>query len=91
MRKPRPGEFVCRCSRYAFPHRFGGGRCTGRFVALKAWADTCCGCAEPCLQCNENAQGECAVVDGRESPEQCDAWQAFVSDNEIVIYKVNWR
>ena len=91
MRKHRDYETTCRCGAYTFPHRFGGGRCTGMGVVARARSASCCGFAQPCITCVENDDLSCAVIDGRESPEQCDAWQEFVADNEIRIYKVNWR
>ena len=36
-RKPRRGEYVCTCGAYRFPHRFGGGRCSGYFIAVEQW------------------------------------------------------
>lgn len=92
MRKPREHEFVCRCSAYRFPHRFGGGRCTGDWVAHEAWRETC-GYSDPCRSCEQcdSENHGCSVTHGNESPETCDAWQEFVVNNDIRIYRVNWR
>ena len=31
-RAPRKGEYTCTCPAYRFPHRFGGGRCSGMWL-----------------------------------------------------------
>lgn len=89
-RKRREYESTCRCGAYPFPHRFGGGKCTGHHLASEAWYQGCGGHLRPCKDCNE-AGDSCAVVDGRESPECCEAWQEYVNETGARIYKLNWK
>lgn len=87
-RKTRPGEHVCSCQAYRFPHRFGGGRCSGYWVVLEQWEQSY-GCAGVCRHCNSFNQTEavpyCEVVAGGESVRQCPAWQEYVRINEIKV------
>lgn len=83
--KYRYGEYVCTCSAYNFPHRFTGGKCTGRFLARNYWnlyfgSGTC----ETCNCCN-SCERTCNVLDGTESVEECEVWQEFVDFNEIKV------
>lgn len=88
MRKPRKGEYVCRCRAYRFPHRFGGGRCSGSFIASQQleqhWGGGDCASCN-CLSTDEGPV--CDVVDGREHVSECPVWQEFVQVNEIKVYK----
>lgn len=84
-RKPRKGEHTCRCGAYEFPHRFGGGRCTGVWVAKqqweKAWGSGEC---RQCHCCNRNdVVPYCEVVEGQERVTECPVFQDFVQYNEI--------
>lgn len=81
MRKHRKGEYVCNCSAYHFPHRWGGGRCSPfRWVA--AYWETYMGGAV-CASCHCYAFGECQVDVGIEDAAQCAALEDFVLDEEI--------
>jgi hypothetical protein len=82
MRKKRFGEFTCNCQAYHFPHRFGGGRCSGIHLV----EDTFYSKSDFCLHCVENTPYGCAVVDGRESPKECPAYQDLVEREEVKIY-----
>lgn len=81
-RKKRKGEYTCDCGSYKFPHRFGGGKCTGDSIAKDAFTNR----KRICTDCVENMGDYCAVVDGREDPENCPAFQEFVEFHEI-----KWR
>lgn len=89
MRKKRVYETTCRCTAYKFPHRFGGGRCTGRWIAKSTWNDSF-GAGE-CQNCISNNQTEeipyCEVVEGQAEASMCPKWQEFVEYNEIRLYK----
>lgn len=87
MRKQRPGELVCQCGAYKFPHRFGGGKCHGHTIVHEAWEER-----RACAQCNCNDNSErCQVADGIEKPHSCDAFNAFVAENEVKLVGHYWR
>ena len=90
MRKPRPGEVVCQCRAYTFPHRFGGGKCHGHVIVYETWeANWGQGV---CAQCNCNDDNtRCQVVDGIETPQSCDAFNAYVVENEVKLVGPYWR
>ncbi|HET8686851.1 MAG TPA: hypothetical protein VFM18_09320 [Methanosarcina sp.] len=87
-RKARKGEFVCSCRAYKFPHRFGGGRCTGAFIAEQTWNENfgTGNCAD-CVNLNNDNIPYCEVVEGQEKITECPVWQEFVQFNEVKIYK----
>ena len=72
MSKKRGDQVTCRgCSAYSFPHRLGGGSCTGA-----DWANSYlthereyCDCC-PLLQ-----EGQCQVAQGLESIQECPGYQ----------------
>ena len=67
-RKPR-FNFTCRCRAYSFPHRLGGGQCTGvRWVSH--YRQTC---AALCNECNCLNGNTCEVETGQESIYECEA------------------
>jgi hypothetical protein len=89
-RKPRKGEHVCNCYAYRFPHRFGGGNCTGSWIADETW-EANYGCGNPCDNCNNlnedyNGIKYCEVYQGQEEIKECPAYQEFVEYNEIKVY-----
>lgn len=86
-RKRRRGEYVCECRAYSFPHRFGGGACSGRWIVVKQWKSSQGWCGD-CLRCHANDRREvtCQVIEGQEEVAQCPAWQSFVHLHEIRIY-----
>lgn len=85
MRKPRKGEHVCRCHAYRFPHRFGGGRCTGYSVVSDYW-ERHYGSGD-CANCLLLDEGECQVVNGQEKTRECPVFQEFVQYHEIKLKK----
>ena len=68
-RKRRPGEVICTCPAYKFPHRLMGGRCKGEAQVQALW-DQNYG-SGPCRQCNYLQCGSCQVLEGREAPHRC--------------------
>lgn len=88
-RRKRIGEYTCKCDAYRFPHRFGGGRCRGLWVAEKAW-ELChgfTGICGSCIHANTDELPYCEVLAGQERLRHCQAWQEFVAENEIPIPK----
>ena len=84
MRKPRKGEHTCRCSAYGFPHRFGGGACTGISIVRDHW-EQYYGHEENCQHCNLLSNASCQIIEGIEHPRECAVLQEFIQDNEIHI------
>lgn len=83
-RKKREGEYVCYCNAYPFPHRFGGGLCSGLSVVEEHWGAYYGGCEE-CRGCNLLDNNECQVIQGLAKPSECGVWREFVRYNEIKI------
>ncbi len=88
-RKPRKGEHVCRCPAYRFPHRFGGGKCTGFHVVAQQWY-TFFGLGA-CENCISNSDGSCQIVEGRESEKECPVFQELVDFEEIRLLGQYWK
>jgi len=82
VRRKRKGEWTCRCRAYKFPHRFSGGKCTGKWVVVKHWREFYGHCAD-CEVCNLYSDHTCQVVEGQESHQECPVFQEFVRFNEI--------
>jgi len=87
-RKQRAGEVVCVCKAYKFPHRFSGGRCTGKFLVRQTWEENfgngvCGNC-----NCVNNTEfvPYCEVLLGQEEVTECQTWIDFVQQNEVKIY-----
>ena len=69
-RRRRFAQVTCWCQAYTFPHRIGGGKCSGaEWVA--SYREII---AEACLLCNEYTEYGCVVADGRESYEECEGY-----------------
>lgn len=81
MRKKRDNEYTCWCSAYGFPHRFGGGRCSGYCIAVETWQHNYGG--GECRGCNCAVEGECQVVNGTEAPKHGDCVVEFVGTEGI--------
>lgn len=88
-RKPRKGEYTCRCNAYRFPHRFGGGACHGDHIPFHQW-NTYFGTGA-CEECHANEGNSCQVVDGREDAKECPVWQEFVDYESIRLLGKFWR
>lgn len=62
-------NFPCGCDAYKFPHRIGGGKCTG-----SQWAEFYHNnIRSECDGCNCTDGADCDVADGRESINECEA------------------
>lgn len=88
-RQRRHYEYTCTCGAYRFPHRFGGGRCSGSWVVDQQWENHYGG--GDCRNCNSLNKTEdipyCEVYVGSERVNECPVWQEFVHFNEIRIKK----
>lgn len=93
MRKQRKGEYICTCSAYAFPHKFGGGRCHGLCIPESYWADHYgTGSCQDCVLLDfVDGLPSCQVIDGLEKVTECPLWQEHVSSYEIRLHGPYWR
>lgn len=86
-RKPRKGEYVCSCSAYKFPHKFGAGQCNGFWIVQETWEHNWGGgICQTCNACNRIDGLQCDVYVGSESVKEGECWQEFVNYNEIKVY-----
>lgn len=90
MRKARKGEYTCNCPAYRFPHRFGGGKCTG-FAVVSAHWEQYYGHCEECLRCNLHVENQCQVVLGLEKENECPVFQEFTQNEEIKLLGDYWK
>lgn len=90
-RKRRKGEHVCDCQAYDFPHRFGGGACSGRAIVVKQWNKG--GWNKTCVRCHarDATAASCQVLEGQESVDECPAWQSYVASHEIRVSRSRLR
>ena len=72
-RRRRP-QVTCYCNAYAFPHRIGGGKCSGADWAAGYWEID----GSACTFCNENQGDSCGVAEGRESYRECVGYQEYL-------------
>lgn len=88
-KKLAKGEYTCKCGAYKFPHRFGGGKCTGRWIVRNTWEEYD-GFGQSCMQCNSRNDTDgipyCEVLEGLEDVYLCPEWDEFVNYHEIKIY-----
>lgn len=84
MRKRRPGEEVCRCGAYRFPHRMMGGKCDGG-----AFIEAVFELRRDCRDCHFLDGHECEVLQGRETNMRCPALEEHVRYHGIKLYGVN--
>jgi hypothetical protein len=89
-RKP-VAEITCNCGAYRFPHRFGGGACTGILLAEQRWAKRDCGDCHSIAYDSQTFAAYCRVVDGGDSLEECEMLQEFMRRNEIRIRGIKWK
>ena len=68
-------QVTCVCSAYPFPHRIGGGQCTGtEWSASYMEVDSA-----NCQTCNCNTQdGSCDVANGAESFKECEGYMDYL-------------
>ncbi len=74
MKKKRNRQQVtCLCCAYNFPHRIGGGKCSGSYWAESYYEiiGTCC---DTC-NCNNEHYKTCDVASGIEDILQCEGYQ----------------
>jgi hypothetical protein len=78
-KRKRRFQITCRCGAYKFPHRLGGGKCSG-----SDWAGSCfLFNSDECGTCNCNNNGVCEVATGQESVKECQAVEAaFLSEHD---------
>ena len=65
-------QVTCLCEAYEFPHRIGGGRCSG-----SSWAESYMEVVgECCKRCSAwRGPAECDVADGAEAIKYCEGFQ----------------
>jgi hypothetical protein len=71
-RKQRRTQVTCYCHSYAFPHRIGGGRCTGALWAASYLEVDGAQCARCNARCAPNT---CEVARGTEEIQVCEGYQ----------------
>lgn len=84
-------DHTCTCRAYRFPHRFGGGKCSGINMVQEYW-DKYYGHTSTCRSCPSFNEMEhvCEVLNGGNAVHNCDMLIEFVQDNGlhfIPIYK----
>ena len=73
-KKRRYFQITCFCTAYEFPHRLGGGKCSGT-----QWAESYYEVIKKeCSYCNCHVDNECEVAQGIENIHQCEAYQSFL-------------
>ncbi len=92
LRKSRPGEVVCRCRAYRFPHRLTGGACVGVEYVEATWEANYGG--GECRECryldDEYGDRQCQVVNGAEPARACPVFQELLRANEVRLYGPAW-
>lgn len=90
MRKKRPGEVICRCGSYPFPHRMMGGACTGAAIVAAVFAGGPFGKCKGCMLLEEHV-GEmlCQALDGRERMDACPELAELIQYEGVKLYGVN--
>lgn len=85
-KRTRKNEQVCLCSAYKFPHRFGGGKCTGKYIVVEYFNETfgkdgeCVNCA----LCNvESGYPYCEVIEGGEPVTGCQIFRDYIRYHSI--------
>lgn len=76
-KKKRGVQLECTCLAYPFPHRLGGGRCSGEEWAAhqRMWGDS-----RVCITCPENEGHTCAPAEGRESIKYCEIYRQMLDE-----------
>jgi hypothetical protein len=90
-RKRRPGEIVCRCAVYTFPHRMMGGRCNGGAYVDSTWEEKQYTDCRDCIHYEvDEVEGlRCKVLHGGEAIMECPALVEHVRYEGIKLYGVN--
>lgn len=81
----RPLQVTCGCHAYHFPHRIGGGRCSGGDWAA-SYREIDGACCEQCnclnngfAGCGGERSGSCDVIEGLESIRLCEGYQDYLN------------
>jgi hypothetical protein len=84
MKNERTEAYTCRCRAYRFPHRFGGGKCSGLHLVVEHW-DKHWGHDMTCRNCInfDPETHSCEVLNGAEPIRTCEIVITFVLDNSI--------
>lgn len=79
----RRRQITCWCWHYGFPHRIGGGACTGADWARTYFEhDSSC-----CRQCTSNdGHGLCDVASGAERIKYCDGMRDYLRAGDHTRY-----
>lgn len=81
----RRAQVTCLCGAYLFPHRLGGGKCSG-----SAWAQSYKEFeGECCALCSCERHGECSVADGREKIKWCEGVQEHLLHGSALRHPVS--
>ena len=88
-RKHRPGEVVCRCRAYPFPHRQMGGACDGAaFVARYFECQIYGECRDCHLREERDYEIHCQALEGREELTRCPGLDNHIRYEGIKLYGV---
>lgn len=68
---PKRLQVTCYCKAYSFPHRVGGGLCTGGAWAKYYYENH----GSLCMQCSANTPQGCDLVAESEDIRHCEAYQ----------------
>lgn len=98
-RKKRPGEVVCRCGAYRFPHRFMGGACNGGAFVQRTWESnygggSCRGCPNASLGGDSESAAikvglHCQALEGIEALRTCQELDEHIRHHGVKLYGVN--
>lgn len=74
-KRRRHAQITCVCTAYTFPHRLGGGKCSGSewAASYREVVNTMCGACNAAY----DTYG-CEVADGRESIGECEGYQELL-------------
>jgi len=75
-------EVICRCGVYPYPHRFGGGYCSGESLVEFFWNNGMCGDCKYRGFDDWSRAPVCQVLNGREVLIECEQLQEFLRSNE---------
>jgi hypothetical protein len=84
--KKKSVQVTCLCSAYDFPHRIGGGKCSGSDWAYSYMLLS----GSECAVCNcLKGSGECDVVNGVEDIRHCEGYQDHLHRQPSEQYPVS--
>lgn len=97
-RAKRPGEVICRCGAYGFPHRFMGGLCDGAAYVSEVWEKQQWGGCRGCVFYAQRGPEEwddgyglhtCQVLLGQEEVRECPELADHIHYEGVRLYGVN--